>query len=795
MSGPPTAPTAGDVFSDSFHPSSLASRGHTATASSQDKRSLVPACKSWFSPSDGMRGPGEALESVREDDEEDEVGMASHGKSEATRSRMHPPRFDSPPPSPAPQHRKPVFASPAAISTPAHSPWIMRSGSDFQQASSAANSPSGPPRFASPADTPSKTRFARLDEDPLLSPSKPSPRQTASSPTTPLRPGQWATTFGPPRASPAKAGEAASWTWPARPNINQVSHSTSEGVADSPHKSEHGWGNSPSKATPTKRTGQAAPLVASPPKAINQVKDNVVATRYVLISHLDRDLSETDLREIVLTQCKGLSMRGCFTAFLRAVGQVVLVFHDVRDALTAVRNFKLRFELSRSVFAQSSTVANAGCITRESFEELAGQEPSNPLLSPTEGVLVFTLRGPTSTPYFTPLPLLASFGEIRALKVVEEHLHVVEYWDDRAAQTACQRLDGKQSGGARFGCSFEPAVASLDLPDWAELTTAPNNSTSPSDNFFTPPFVPTRPSNFPAAPASWIPPSAIPTPSQTPQVAQFVPHDPFASGFAPSRPASAILAAPSTTGMVYQPTPSPIPSFQYSAAPSPVAQPSASAGPAEHDIPPHKQATPPLPRLERKSRVGRDFGIVRDDKIPSGNVLVFERIERGIDMRTTLMIKNIPNKMKDYEVVGRSYDFFYLRCDYSNGCNVGYGFVNFTSTTALLQFAKARLGTRWNKCGSDKLCVMSYANIQGKASLIAHFKNSSVLDQDESRRPKLFVSSGPRTGEPEAFPACDDPVRKARSAMNASNVGLFPSHKPVFKVAKAFKGLQISDES
>ncbi|PRQ74368.1 hypothetical protein AAT19DRAFT_14721 [Rhodotorula toruloides] len=123
------------------------------------------------------------------------------------------------------------------------------------------------------------------------------------------------------------------------------------------------------------------------------------------------------------------------------------------------------------------------------------------------------------------------------------------------------------------------------------------------------------------------------------------------------------------------------------------------------------------------------------------------------------------------------------------------GFVNFTSTTALLQFAKARLGTRWNKCGSDKLCVMSYANIQGKASLIAHFKNSSVLDQDESRRPKLFVSSGPRTGEPEAFPACDDPVRKARSAMNASNVGLFPSHKPVFKVAKAFKGLQISDES
>ncbi|BGO93738.1 hypothetical protein NBRC10512_006618 [Rhodotorula toruloides] len=820
MSGPRTAPTAGDVFSDSFHPSPLATRGHTATASSQDKRPLVPVSQGWFSPSGGMRGPGEALESVREDDEESEVGTASRGKNEATRSRMHPPRFDSPPPSPAPQHRKPISASPAPASISSHSPWIMRSGSDFQQASPLSHAPFGPPSLASPAGTPSKTRFARLDEDPLLSPSKPPPRQSASSPTTPLRPGQWATTFGPPRASPAKAGEAAAWTWPARPTVDQANRSMGEGVVDTPHKSQQGWGNSPSKATPTKRTGQGAPLVASPPKVTNQVKDNVNATRYVLISHLDRDLSEQDLREIVLTQCEGLSMRGCFTAFLRAVGQVVLVFHDVRDALAAVRNFKLRFELSRSVFAQSSTVANARCITRDSFEELAGQHPSNPLLSTSEGVLVFTLRGPTSTPYFTPLPLLASFGEIRALKVVEEHLHVVEYWDDRAAQTACQRLDGKHAGGARFGCSFEPAVASVDLPDWAELTTAPNNSASPIDSFFTPPFVPTGSSSHAAAPASWTPPSAIPTPAQTPRIAQFAPHDPFVSGFAPSRPAYAGHAAPSMTGMVYKPTPSPIPSFQYSPDPSPAAQPAPSADPAEYDIPPHKQASPPLSRLERKSRVGRDFGIVRDDKIPSGNVLVFERIERGIDMRTTLMIKNIPNKMKDYEVmefideassplrsfpvarthfarpqvVGRSYDFFYLRCDYSNGCNVGYGFVNFTSTTALLQFAKARLGTRWNKCGSDKLCVMSYANIQGKASLIAHFKNSSVLDQDESRRPKLFVSSGPRAGEPEAFPACDDPIRKARSAMNASNVGLFPSHKPVFKVAKAFKGLQISDE-
>ncbi|GAA5826955.1 hypothetical protein JCM3770_005181, partial [Rhodotorula araucariae] len=38
---------------------------------------------------------------------------------------------------------------------------------------------------------------------------------------------------------------------------------------------------------------------------------------------------------------------------------------------------------------------------------------------------------------------------------------------------------------------------------------------------------------------------------------------------------------------------------------------------------------------------------------------------------------------------------------------------------------------------------------------------------------------------------CDDPVRKARSAMNASSIGLFPSQRPVFKVAQAFKRLDL----
>jgi hypothetical protein len=56
------------------------------------------------------------------------------------------------------------------------------------------------------------------------------------------------------------------------------------------------------------------------------------------------------------------------------------------------------------------------------------------------------------------------------------------------------------------------------------------------------------------------------------------------------------------------------------------------------------------------------------------NNLNISRIESGQDMRTTVMIKNIPNKMTDKDlktfierVCARRIDFFYLRMDFKNG--------------------------------------------------------------------------------------------------------------------------------
>lgn len=54
------------------------------------------------------------------------------------------------------------------------------------------------------------------------------------------------------------------------------------------------------------------------------------------------------------------------------------------------------------------------------------------------------------------------------------------------------------------------------------------------------------------------------------------------------------------------------------------------------------------------------------------------------DPRTTLMIRNIPNKYTKDRLLQlidvdfmNTYDFFYLPMDFENKCNVGYAFINF----------------------------------------------------------------------------------------------------------------------
>ncbi|KAK7030919.1 hypothetical protein VNI00_013865 [Paramarasmius palmivorus] len=78
------------------------------------------------------------------------------------------------------------------------------------------------------------------------------------------------------------------------------------------------------------------------------------------------------------------------------------------------------------------------------------------------------------------------------------------------------------------------------------------------------------------------------------------------------------------------------------------------------------------------------------------------RIIQGLETRTSVIIKNIPNQMSLDEldefiqrICPRRIDFLYLRMDFTTGCNSGYAFVNFLSVQDLLHFAESALFRRW----------------------------------------------------------------------------------------------------
>ncbi|XP_044502056.1 protein MEI2-like 1 isoform X2 [Mangifera indica] len=139
--------------------------------------------------------------------------------------------------------------------------------------------------------------------------------------------------------------------------------------------------------------------------------------------------------------------------------------------------------------------------------------------------------------------------------------------------------------------------------------------------------------------------------------------------------------------------------------------------------------------------------------------LDIDRILRGEDSRTTLMIKNIPNKYTSKMLLAAidehcrgTYDFIYLPIDFKNKCNVGYAFINMVDPRQIIPFHQAFSGKKWEKFNSEKVASLAYARIQGKAALIAHFQNSSLMNEDKRCRPILFHTDGPNAGDPEPFP-------------------------------------------
>jgi hypothetical protein len=167
-------------------------------------------------------------------------------------------------------------------------------------------------------------------------------------------------------------------------------------------------------------------------------------------------------------------------------------------------------------------------------------------------------------------------------------------------------------------------------------------------------------------------------------------------------------------------------------------------------------------------QVGGQHSQKRDD----GRNIVPANIIGNKEFRTTVMLRNIPNKLQSFEVKrildaimhGR-FDFLYVRTDFSNLCNVGYAFINFVDAKDVLLFYKAIHGRKWNVYNSDKVAELCYATVQGTDRLIDRFRNSGVQGQWAPFRAKLFLCSGDKGvdaakwGTESPFPAFNNKAK------------------------------------
>lgn len=136
-----------------------------------------------------------------------------------------------------------------------------------------------------------------------------------------------------------------------------------------------------------------------------------------------------------------------------------------------------------------------------------------------------------------------------------------------------------------------------------------------------------------------------------------------------------------------------------------------------------------------------------------------DTILNGNENRTTLMIQNIPNKYTREMLVDELnddheglFDFLYLPIDFRNKCNLGYAFINMIEPSGVVALFRNLRGSSWKRSRSEKKADIKWGRLQGKHSLIEHFRSSSFLKRIPNEcRPICFYSSGPKKGNLECY--------------------------------------------
>ena len=115
--------------------------------------------------------------------------------------------------------------------------------------------------------------------------------------------------------------------------------------------------------------------------------------------------------------------------------------------------------------------------------------------------------------------------------------------------------------------------------------------------------------------------------------------------------------------------------------------------------------------------------------------LNLDNIASGKDIRTTIMIRNIPIKYTD-EILNETfkdfhgkYDCLYMPYDYEKNGNKGYAFINFVNPLHILLFHERFNGKKWVHFESPKICELNMAHVQGVNEIQKHAKNFKGLNK------------------------------------------------------------------
>ena len=162
--------------------------------------------------------------------------------------------------------------------------------------------------------------------------------------------------------------------------------------------------------------------------------------------------------------------------------------------------------------------------------------------------------------------------------------------------------------------------------------------------------------------------------------------------------------------------------------------------------------------IYKNNRIMPNFNqmnMIKNNNSSNDNKIKIDDIIIGKEKRTTLMLRNIPNKYTLNNVVDEidrsfwgKYDYINLPIDYERKLNLGYAFINFVDPMHIILFYETYHLKKWSKYKSDKKMDMTYADKQGKKDI--NCKDDQTYFAIEDKR-FVFNSLQPKIEIPVSY--------------------------------------------